>query len=143
MGVVLNRSAEVTVHEAVPPLAELVDSDEPLFLGGPVEPTSVVVLADFADPSRAQVMAFGSIGFLPSEFEDPSIVRRARVFAGYSGWGSGQLDSEMEEGSWIPVTAQEDDVFHPRPARLWEDVVKRLPPAMATLKTMPADPSTN
>jgi putative transcriptional regulator len=143
VGVVLNRSADVSVHEAVPPLAELVEPGEPLFFGGPVEPTSVVVLAEFHDPSHAEVLAFGSVGFLPSELGDSSMVKRARVFAGYSGWGSGQLDAEMDEGSWITVDAVEQDVFHPRPEKLWEDVVRRLPPALATLRTMPADPSTN
>ena len=37
---------------------------------GPVEPASIVVLADFLDPSRAELLAVGSIGFLPPESGD-------------------------------------------------------------------------
>ena len=70
VGVVLNRTLEVTVREAVPPLGGLVTEDEPLHVGGPVQPDSVVVVADFVDPSRAEILAMGSIGFLPPEADE-------------------------------------------------------------------------
>ena len=63
VGVVLNRPFDVTVDEAVPPLAELVREGEALFHGGPVQPEAAVVVADFEDPSEAGVVAFDSIGF--------------------------------------------------------------------------------
>ena len=34
-----------------------------------------------------------------------------RIFAGYAGWGAGQLDDEITEGSWYVVAGQEPDVF--------------------------------
>ena len=51
-GVVLNRRAGVTVAEAAPPLAELVGPEETLYLGGPVQPQSAVVLAEFEPGSH-------------------------------------------------------------------------------------------
>ena len=99
VGVILNRASETTVAEAVPPLGPLVPADDPVYLGGPVQPDAAVVIADFVDPAMADFLAFDSIGFLPSETE-PGIedaVRRARVFAGYAGWGPGQLEAELEE----------------------------------------------
>ena len=53
MGIVLNRRSEVAVGDAVPPLAALVGRNELVYLGGPVQPEAVVVLADFAEPGRA------------------------------------------------------------------------------------------
>ena len=65
VGVVLNRPLDVPVDEAVPPLAELVGTDEALFEGGPVQPDGAVVLAEFSDPSVAGVVAFG-VGRIPA-----------------------------------------------------------------------------
>jgi putative transcriptional regulator len=145
VGVVLNRTADITVAEAVPPLATLVPVDEPLFIGGPVEPQAAVVVADFADPDRAEILALGSIGFLPPESgaEEPDGIRRARVFAGYTGWGAGQLEAELEEDSWIVEPAVPADVFVEEPDRLWDQVLRRKGRAFDLLRMMPADPSAN
>ena len=145
VGVVLNQPLGVTVREAVPPLGDLVEPEEQLFDGGPVEPASVVVLAEFLDPSRAEVLAMGSIGFLPPEAGDDigDAIRRARVFAGYAGWGPGQLEGELEEDSWVTAPALPSDVFHDEPIRLWDDVLRRLGRGYDMLRLMPRDPSMN
>jgi putative transcriptional regulator len=145
VGVVLNRATDVSVAEAVPPLADLVPEGEPLYIGGPVQPQAAVVLAEFEDPSRAEIIALDSIGFLPEEVDPDEIggIRRARVFSGYSGWGAGQLEAELEEGSWIVEPAQADDVFADDPERLWDRVLRRKGGEFAILRTMPVDPSLN
>jgi putative transcriptional regulator len=145
IGVVLNQPLGVTVRAAVPPLGGLVTPEEPLFDGGPVEPASVVVLADFLDPSRAQVIALGSIGFLPPDADDriSEAISRARVYAGYAGWGPGQLEDELEEDSWVVAPARPDDIFHQDPVRLWDDVLRRLGRGYDMLRLMPRDPSMN
>jgi putative transcriptional regulator len=145
VGVVLNRPSGVTVAEAVPALADLVPFGEPLFIGGPVQPEAAVVLVEFEDPSRAEILALGSIGFLPEEAgpEDVGGIRRARVFSGYSGWGPGQLEAELEEGSWLVEPALPEDVFCEHPERLWDRVLRRKGRDFAILRTMPVDPSQN
>lgn len=145
VGVVLNRSTEVTVAEAVPPLAELVPVDDPLYIGGPVQPQAAVVLADFEDPTRAEILALGSIGFLPEEVDPDRIggIRRARVYSGYSGWGPGQLEAELEEGAWIVEPALPEDVFADDPDGLWQRVLRRKGRAFDLLRSMPLDPSQN
>ena len=145
VGVVLNRAMEVTVEEAVPPLAELVPSGERLFVGGPVQQDAAVVLADFERPEGAEVIAFGSIGFLAGEVDPSEIgsLRRARVFAGYAGWGPGQLEAEIEESSWLVEPAVPEDVFAPDPDVLWNAVVRRKGPGFHLLLSMPVDPTEN
>jgi putative transcriptional regulator len=145
VGVVLNRALEVTVQEAVPGLAGLVRDGDPLFLGGPVEPQAAVVVAEFEHPERAEVLAFDSIGFLPAETDAEAIgpIMRARVFAGYSGWGPGQLEAELEQGSWIVEPAIPGDVFHPAPDRLWSDVLRRKGRDFDLMRSMPVDPALN
>ena len=145
LGVVLNRASESTVVESVPELASLVDGDDPVHVGGPVQPSAIVVLADFADPERAGVLVLDSVGFLPAEVDPDELgeLRRARVFAGYAGWGPGQLDGELEEGSWIVEAALTDDVFTPDPDALWSDVLRRKGGPFRILALMPPDPSLN
>jgi len=88
---------------------------------------------------------FGSVGFLVRDVTsdiEPSILR-ARVFAGYSGWGPGQLEAEMAVGSWILEPAREDDVFTDAPDLLWSRVLERKGPEYRQMSRMPYDPSMN
>ena len=145
MGVVLNRPSGVEVEEAVPPLIELEGVDDVVFVGGPVQPRSIVVLGDFAEPDRAGALVFGSIGFLPNEIEPGEVgeLSRARVYAGYAGWGGGQLEGELEEGSWIVEPAAPADVFTDAPEHLWSDVLRRKGGPFSVLALMPDDPRVN
>ena len=145
LGVVLNRASEATVDEAVPELNVLVDSFAPVHFGGPVQPSAIVVLADFAEPDRAGTLVVDSVGFLPAETDPDELgeLRRVRVFAGYAGWGPGQLDDELEEGSWIVEPALPEDVFTDRPDELWAEVLRRKGGPYGVLALMPNDPSLN
>jgi putative transcriptional regulator len=145
VGVVLNRVAPVTVAEAVPVLAELVPAGERLLLGGPVQPSAAVVIDDLEDPSRADLVAFDSVGVLPPNGDRSELagIRRARVFAGFAGWSPGQLDAELRDDAWAVERANADDVFAPDPDRLWDLVQRRRGPEGALLRHMPMDPSTN
>jgi putative transcriptional regulator len=145
VGVVLNRASEVAVDEAAPSFAGLVGDDSLVYVGGPVQPQAAVVVADFDQPEDAGVLAFGSIGFLDGEADPETVtgVRRARLFAGYAGWGEGQLEAEIEEGSWFLEPALPDDVFAADTAALWSAVLRRKGREFELLSLMPVDPSLN
>jgi putative transcriptional regulator len=146
LGLVLNRPSETSVGEAVPELGELVDLDERLFIGGPVQPSAVIILAQFEEPTDAALIAFDDVGVLASEAsaEDLSAgVRRGRAFVGHSGWGPGQLDSEIERGDWILESASRADAFAESPMDLWPTVLTRKGGSYALIARMPADPSVN
>ena len=148
MGLVINRPAETTVGEAVPELTWLTDDGEAaVWVGGPVAAASVIVLAEFDDPTQAAALVDGDLGFVPAEIEDrdelAANVRRARIFAGHAGWGPGQLEAELEEDSWIIEAAQRTDVFTEDPDALWSAVLRRKGREYVLLATMPMDPSQN
>jgi putative transcriptional regulator len=145
LGVVLNRTAEARVLDAVPELASLVAGLDHVHVGGPVQPSAIVVLADFVEPDRAGSIVLDSVGFLPAEVDPDELgeLRRARVFVGYAGWGPGQLESELEENSWIVEPALADDVFTPEPEELWSEVLRRKGGPFGVLALMPLDPSLN
>ena len=145
LGVVLNRSSETTVAEALPELTAIVDGEETVHVGGPVQPSAVVVLADFAEAERAGAIVLDTVGFLPAEVDPDELgeLKRVRVFAGYAGWGPGQLDDELAEGSWIVEPARADDVFTGEPGSLWSEVLRRKGGPYKILSLMPPDPSLN
>ncbi len=146
LGVVLNRPSETPVDEAAPELTALAVAMGNVHVGGPVQPSAVVVLADFAEPAADdEALVVGSVGFLPAEADPDELgeVRRARVFVGYAGWGPGQLDDELDEGSWIVEEAIADDVFTDEPDELWSAVLRRKGGPFGVLAAMPPDPSRN
>jgi putative transcriptional regulator len=146
MGVVLNRPSEMSVGEAAPRLQGTVDGSDRVYEGGPVQPSSVVFLAEFLDPTLAGLLVFGRIGFPAPEAEIEELERatdRVRVFAGFAGWGEGQLDAEMQEHDWISQPATPEDVFTDEPEQLWSSVLTRKGGSYALLARMPSDPSLN
>src|SRR6184192_2068761 len=64
-GLVLNRLSETTVGEAIPDLAPLVPDKERVYMGGPVQQSAVLVLAEFDDPEDAALLVVDDVGFVP------------------------------------------------------------------------------
>ena len=144
MGLVLSRPSEVAAVDAVPALEGLPGAGDPIFVGGPVQPEAFMVLAEFNDVDDAAAPIMDRLGFMPaaSEPEDLSI-SRMRLFAGYSGWGNGQLEAELEEASWIVVDALTDDAFADDPEELWRTVLHRKGGPFELMIDMPFDPGLN
>jgi putative transcriptional regulator len=145
MGLVLNRPSPIAAEQALPELGDALGPDERLWVGGPVQTQSVVLLADFADAGRAMLVS-GDIGLVTPDTDLEQVataVRRARAFLGYAGWGAGQLDGELERDDWIVADFAADDAFTDDPDGLWGRVLARKGGPYALLARMPPDPSLN
>lgn len=152
LGVVLNRPTGLAVGDVLAPWADVVADPPVLFQGGPVETDGAVAVAlRRTDPAADD----GAVGFrgvvgrlalldldTPVELVDDDLAE-LRVFAGYAGWGAGQLLAEIEEGSWYVVPGTADDVYRPDTSTLWRDVLRRQPGDLAMHSTRPADPTLN
>jgi putative transcriptional regulator len=146
MGVVLNRPSSVAVGDAVPQLEQAVGALERVYVGGPVQSSAIVFLAEFLDPTPAGLLVLGRIGFPAPDAgieELADATARRRVFAGHAGWGPGQLDAELAGGDWIAHPAQPEDVFSEEPEELWSSVLTRKGGSYALIARMPLDPSVN
>jgi putative transcriptional regulator len=146
VGVILNRCSDTTVAETVPQLAPIASPDDPVFVGGPVNPDGVAVLAEFEDPDEAGIVVLDDVGFvaLDDALEDePPRVQRARVFAGVAGWGPEQLDGEFGREDWILEPAGPNDIFTDDPEGLWSDLLRRKGGQYELVARMPLDPSLN
>jgi putative transcriptional regulator len=104
----------------------------------------VVVLARFEDPSDSALIAFDDVGVLSSgdPTESPGVIE-GRAFVGHAGWGSGQLDAEIDRGDWILEPARLSDAFSEAPRDLWVSVLTRKGGSYALVARMPPDPSWN
>ncbi len=147
-GVVLNRPANNTIAD----LWSLVsaapcDVNEPVHVGGPVPGPLVAI---HSDPSQCELEIVEGVYFATSTESIRELVSHPRapfrLFVGYSGWGEGQLDDEMESGSWLSGPATRDDVFSDC-QDIWQRVSRRigldvLHPTIRN-QPIPDDPSMN
>jgi putative transcriptional regulator len=146
MGVVLNRPSDTAIGEAAPQLGPLVGDEETVYVGGPVSPGGIVVLAEFEDPEDAALIVLDDVGFPSAEADFDALspgVRRARAYAGHAGWGPGQLEAELEEEAWILEPPRRDELFFEDAEGLWGSVLGRKGGRYALLGRMPPDPSMN
>jgi putative transcriptional regulator len=146
MGIVLNRVADADLADAVPDLADRAEVDELLFVGGPVQESNVLLLGDFCDLEKAAPLVAGSIGMVGADTDLEELadtVSRARAFAGYAGWGPGQLEAELEEEAWITADPLPGDLLTDEPDDLWSATLNRKGGWHRVIARMPADPSLN
>lgn len=151
VGVVLNRPSEVPVESVLPHWADAVTGSGVLHQGGPVglDGALGVALADGrpvgfrpVQPGRGHL----GLGLLDLDVPHERVadaLHALRVFAGYSGWGAGQLEDELEEGAWYVVPAEPADVFTDEPQGLWRAVLRRQGGDLALVSTWTDDPDLN
>ncbi len=153
LGVVLNRPTEIPVGQVLQPWTDLVTGPSVLFQGGPVAPNSALALAlASADDepvgwrSLDGTALMSRVGLVDLDAPPELLaggITSLRVFAGYAGWGPGQLRAEIEEGAWYVFAGEPTDAFLDDPARLWPTVLRRQGGLLALVATYPDDPMLN
>jgi len=159
LGVVIDRPGGVAVGELLPQWHSLATAPAELFTGGPVARNALIGLVRLTDRPdaldgdlldrcgwRMLVDAERPVGTVDLS-SDPSLIADsivgARLFSGYAGWDAGQLESEIEEGSWYVVPAEARDPISADPEGLWRRVLKRQGGAQAVVSGFPEDPAMN
>ncbi|MEV4438365.1 YqgE/AlgH family protein [Streptomyces sp. NPDC049577] len=158
LGVVLNRPTPVGVADILESWAALTGEPGVVFQGGPVSLDSAlgvgVVPGENHDHGAAEGRqgplgwrrVHGAIGLVDLEAPPELLATELgslRIFAGYAGWGPGQLEDELVEGAWYVVESEPGDVSSPDPRRLWRAVLRRQRNELAMVATYPDDPSLN
>lgn len=138
-GLVLNQPSEEPVAAHIPELTGAVGDPAVVFVGGPVQPQAATGYRIAGDGDEDTIRP----GVVALDFENLDPFAQSRVFAGYAGWGPGQLEMELAEDAWIVVEPMIDDLFSPSPGDLWESVLRRQGGRLALLATYPPDPSLN
>jgi putative transcriptional regulator len=146
-GLVLNRATGSSVGDMI--VADLPEALKayPLFVGGPVQPTSFSYLHTDTFLPEANVLQNLNLGHsldsLLEIAESFSPTQKIKMFAGYAGWSAGQLEDELRRNAWITHPASLDYVFDTAPERLWERILNQKGWEYRLLAQMPEDPSVN
>ena len=140
-GLVVNRPTELAAREMVrldPPIDR--GNDSPLYIGGPVEPQRGWVLTGEEPPDAdhrkiTEGLYLSTSPQLLRHVLESRSVTRARVLAGYAGWGPGQLDEELAQSAWLMADLELDLIFDVAADRMWETAIRRLGADPSSLQT--------
>jgi putative transcriptional regulator len=146
-GLVLNRATGNKVGEMLVADLPAALKENPLYLGGPVQPTALSYLHTDSFIPDANVMpnlVLGhSLDTLLELGDSFSPTRKIKMFAGYSGWSPGQLEEELKRDAWLIHPASLELVFESDPTKLWQTVLQQKGWKYRLLSQMPEDPSRN
>lgn len=153
LGVVLNRPGALEVGDVLEAWADLAAEPPTVFLGGPVALDSALGIAcvrpEAALPGEEPLgwrQFSGRLGLVdldaPPEVLSPDLTA-LRIFAGYAGWGPGQLVGELAQRAWYVVEPELADVFTTEPEGLWRRVLRRQGGSMGMVANFTDDPLLN
>jgi putative transcriptional regulator len=149
LGVILNQPSQTPVSDVLDQWRDVVNPPDVFFRGGPVELNAALAIGSVVveeDPPLGWRQVAGPVGMVDLDGSPDDFLGRLsalRIYAGYAGWGAGQLDDEIAEGSWHVVPAQNSDLFSDNPDRLWREILRRQPPPLSMLATLPEDVTLN
>jgi putative transcriptional regulator len=156
-GVVLNRPSDIAVRRVLPEWKTLA-TPSLLYHGGPVGPDSAVAIGRVGPDVAAvdEPLGWRRLDALPKDIglvdlDTPTelvagVFAALRIYVGYAGWGRGQLEAEIDEGSWYVVDTLASDVFVEPDAAgdtMWRAVLRRQGGELALVSTYPSDPQLN
>lgn len=147
IGFVLNRQYENTLDELLP---EIEGHKIPVYYGGPVQVNTIHFLHRYPDEIPGSVEVLNGV-FWGGNFEvvinlinsGAIDTNGLRFYVGYSGWGTGQLDAEIKEKTWLTVEATRQLIFHKQPEEIWKDSLKHMGGDYEMMVNFPIDPQLN
>lgn len=133
-GLIVNRRTELPVHEILDGLGMhwAGGREARVWQGGPVMPQSGWIVHEPAEDLDATDSVDVAPGIVLSTSNEQlrelasRPPRQLRFVMGYSGWGAGQLESELSEGAWLAAEATAAVVFETPPERMWEVAIGSL-----------------
>ena len=146
VGLVVNRRTDVPISRVFQDLKEAAGRKDPVYVGGPVELNSVLALLKSAAKPANSARVFGDIylisnkDVLKATLASGVEANAFHTYVGYAGWGSGQLEHEVELGGWHIMAADSATVFHEDPDSVWERMIRRTETQIALIPRIPSLP---
>jgi putative transcriptional regulator len=132
LGLMVNRPTKVPVSRALHDVKGAAKSEDTLWLGGPVDVAGVMALFHSGAPPPDALRIAGELFMVNSKKDLEAALSAAkktsgnlRVFVGYCGWSTGQLENEVRLGGWHIFDRNEEAVFDSKPDTLWSRMIAR------------------
>ncbi len=145
LGVVVNRPTQITITEVLPEVPILEGQNHKVFAGGPVQQQHLLILYRTPEGQADSHHVFdgvylgGNAQALEELLQDPSSLGNMRAFIGYSGWAPGQLENEMQTGSWLTHPADSTAMFEADHRQLWGKILQSFGPDLPLSVDMPVE----
>jgi putative transcriptional regulator len=149
VGIMLNRPSGLAVSDAFPGWSDLTPPPSSVFVGGPVQTNAIIALGRYRSDAAGEPRRDLPGGLASVDLDEQPALALAdgltdlRIFAGYAGWGAGQLEGELANDAWWVVPGFVSDVFTDRPETLWAEVLRRNGGELRWFAHLPLDPSSN
>lgn len=142
LGLIVNLPSDLGVDHYLPEAKDALAPPPVIFIGGPVGSDSALGMLEGHEAMGIRESHFSGVSIVDPTAQDlPE--GRMRVFAGFSGWSPGQLETELNEGGWWSALGRSEDFFTPDPGSLWESTVRRIRGRARLYATFPDDPASN
>ena len=148
LGLVLNRPSDMQIKDLWEKIGDSpCESVQPLHFGGPVDGP---LMAVHAHESLADSTVLPGLYFSMQKHHLDELISKPddsyRFFVGNAGWSAGQLESEMQEGSWLTAPASVELVLY-NGDDLWDKVRAQIVKSSLIdrlgIKHAPGDPRMN
>jgi len=149
IGFVVNKKLDISLQEAIEDFPEF---DAPIYLGGPVQVDTLHFIHNLGDLIEGSIKISNRL-YWGGNFEMVQMLIQNkmvspdnfRFFIGYSGWGPGQLEKEVEENSWIMVDGLADDLLrlHQTDNALWQKIMRDAGGRYSIMSNFPENPVLN
>jgi len=140
LGLMVNRHTDVAVSRLFDGLKAARDRADSIYLGGPVEISTVFALLESPDKPKGVDPVFGKTYLLSTKDQlERTVAGRPdsgvfHVYLGYAGWSNEQLRREVALGMWFIFPADTSMVFDADPDTLWQRMIKKTEQKMALLR---------
>jgi putative transcriptional regulator len=133
MGLVINRPSAVKLATVFPDIKELKQRKDTIYVGGPVAVNQMLLLIQSSKKPEGATAVTPDV-YISSSWKvlERLLKKKAtkdegfRLFAGYAGWASSQLDFERTRGDWYVLKADVGSVFSQNPSELWPELIRRV-----------------
>jgi putative transcriptional regulator len=146
-GFVVNKPSILHINEVMEDVRNI---EDPVFVGGPVQQDTLHFLHRNTHIENAvnihdEIYWGGDFESLLTQLDTAAIqARDIRFYLGYSGWGEGQLESELEDDSWIVCDFVTDELlFDTDPTVIWKKALDNMGGRFSVYSNYPVDPRLN